>query len=305
MKRPRFSDNSTKVWRVGFFRHSFPLVGIIRHPSSSRAFTLLELLAVCCIIVLLALTLCPALARSNNSRALQCMNNHRQLCSAWRMNADDNDGRILYASDDGTGTRNPLNTNAWTLSHLDFSGNNAANWDTNYDIVRRPLWPYTGKDASLFKCPSDRSYVIVTNQPKPRIRSISMNFFLGGYAGSNQGTSTNYQFYLKIPEISVPNKIFVFLDQRADNINWGNFQTDMTGYPNNPAAYKFSSDFPGFYHDQSCTFSFVDGHVEEKRWLDIRTTPPPSPYNFLNDPLVVVPYSLDVAWLQDHATRHK
>ena len=226
------------------------------------------------------------------------------------MHADDNNGRILYSSDGGN-LQNPLNTNAWTWSHLNFSGNNAANWDTNSDIVRRPLWPYIGKDASLFKCPSERSYVVVTNQPKPRVRSVSMNCFLGGFAGSTNGfpgSDTSYQRYLKISEISVPNKIFVFLDQRADNINSGNFVTDMTGYPNSPAAYKFSSDFPGFYHDQSCTFSFVDGHVEEKRWIDIRTILPPSPNGYFYRPdgmVLIVPYSFDVAWLQVHATRPK
>jgi prepilin-type N-terminal cleavage/methylation domain-containing protein/prepilin-type processing-associated H-X9-DG protein len=279
-----------------------------------RAFTLIELLVVCAIIGLLALTLGPALARSTNSQTLQCMNNHRQLCAAWRMNADDNGGRILYSADDGTGAANPLNTNAWTWSHLNFSGNNPANWDTNYDIARRPLWPYMANDASLFKCPSDHSYVVVTNELKPRVRSVSMNFFLGGFVGNGSGSGTpgltNYQLYLKIPQVSAPNKIFVFLDERPDTINWGSFITAMQGYTNVPGAYELVEDLPGFYHDQSCTFSFVDGHVEEKRWLDTRTTPAPSLSGILiggkgSGNTFPVPYDPDVAWLQDHATRPK
>jgi prepilin-type processing-associated H-X9-DG protein len=273
---------------------------------------LIELLVVCAIIGLLALTLGPALARSTNSQTLQCMNNHRQLCAAWRMNADDNGDRILYSADDGTGAANPLNTNAWTWSHLDFNGNNPANWDTNYDIVRRPLWPYMGNDASLFKCPSDRSYVVVTNELKPRVRSVSMNCFLGGFAGSLTGTVVpflnSYQLYLRVADVGVPNKIFVFLDHRADSINWGSFITVM-GHTNLPATYELY-DLPGFYHDQSCTFSFVDGHVEEKRWLDTRTTPAPSLSGRLgggkgSGNIFVTPYDPDVAWLQDHATRPK
>ena len=80
----------------------------------------------------------------------------------------------------------------------------------------------------------------------------------------------------------------------------------MTGYATNPAAYKFDEDLPGFYHDQACTFSFADGHVAEKRWLDARTTPPPNPNGSLGDgSSFPSPYNPDIAWLQDHATRPK
>jgi len=233
------------------------------------------------------------------------MNNHRQLCAAWHMNADDNNGRIVYSSDDGT--TSPNNTNAWTKTHLDFDGANRGNWDINFDIVKRPLWPYMGNDAGLFKCPSDRSYVIWQGQPLPRVRSISMNLYVGGFGGTSGPTGgwvflNNYRIYLKMPEISVPNKIFVFLDQRADSINWGDFLTYMDGYSNNPSLYQLG-DLPGFYHDQSCTFSFVDGHVEEKRWLDARTTPPPVLNGSLAGTTIPTPGDPDVAWLQDHATR--
>jgi prepilin-type processing-associated H-X9-DG protein len=275
----------------------------IRH--SNDAFTLIDLLAVCAVIGILVLTLGPALARSNNSQTLQCMNNHRQLYAVWRMHADDNNDRIVYASDDGSTATHPQNTNAWTWSHMDSNGNNRGNWDTNYDIVLRPLWPYMGHDASLFRCPSDRSSVVASGQVKPRVRSVSMNTYLGGFAGTDGGWGFGniYRIYLKVSEITVPEKIFVFLDQRADSISWGNFLTWMNGYPNNPAQYQLT-DFPGFYHDQSCTFSFLDGHVEEKRWVDARTTPPPTGL-MMSGATVSTPDNLDVAWLQDHATRPK
>jgi len=293
-----------------FVRHSS---FVIRYFCA--AFTDVELLVVCAIIGVLALTLGPVLARSSNSQALQCMNNHRQLCAAWRMHAEDNNGRIVYASDNGVGTAPykaaiagdaAYNNNAWTWSRMDFTAGNPYDWDPAADITLRPLWPYTGKDTNLYRCPSDRSHVVTTNgQAKPRVRSISMNYFLGGLGGGSGGASgvNNYQLYLKVPEISVPNKIFVLLDQSADTIQWGNYLTDMSGYPNVPGAYRFGEDLPGFYHDQSCTFSFVDGHVEEKHWLDTRTTPPPTG---LGRPLLSpAAYSPDVAWLQDHATRPK
>src|SRR5512138_602632 len=69
-------------------------------------------------------------------------------------------------------------------------------------------------------------------------------------------------------------KTFVFLDMREDRVNWGNFMTDMRGWPDTPALYRFTSDLPGFYHHLACGFSFADGHSEIRRWRDSRTTPP-------------------------------
>src|SRR5438445_9797827 len=149
-------------------------MGALIDPSwrsiGSRAFTLIELAAVIIVLCLLTSTLLPVLAKSRpTSLALQCLNNHRQLCAAWRMYADDSHDRIVYASDDGSGTSNPLNQYAWSLTYLDFSSN-SKNWDTNVDIVQRPLWPYTGKNASIYRCPSDKSFVVVGQVPKPRVR---------------------------------------------------------------------------------------------------------------------------------------
>src|SRR5205085_10219721 len=135
---------------------------------------------------LLTATLLPALATTTpNTKALQCLNNHRQLANAWRMYADDNRDLIVYASEDGYGTSHPQNQYAWTGTALDFNPGNAANWDTNADMVVRPLWPYTGRSATIYKCPSDRSTVVMNGIPKPRVRSVSMNLYLGGFAATD------------------------------------------------------------------------------------------------------------------------
>jgi prepilin-type processing-associated H-X9-DG protein len=273
-----------------------------------RAFTVVELLVLIAVLALLASTLLPALAKSRpNSQAFQCLNNHRQMCTAWRMYADDSRDAIVYASDDGS--TSGLSQFAWTWAHMDFNPNNRANWDTNADIVLRPLWPYTGRSAAIYRCPSDRSYVTVSGIAKPRVRSISMNLYLGGFNGTDGGWpfAANYRIFMKTTDFIAPGpaKIFVFLDQRSDDINWGNFMTDMSGYsPNNPGAYAFTSDLPGMYHNKGCGFSFADGRAEMHRWVDPRTTPPLD--NSGNFPASTpVPGSKDVEWLQDHSTRPK
>ncbi|MEK7685865.1 MAG: prepilin-type N-terminal cleavage/methylation domain-containing protein [Verrucomicrobiota bacterium] len=282
-------------------------------PEVRRGFTLIELLVVIAIIAILAAMLLPVLSKAKHkAQGIMCMNNHRQLTLAWRMYAEDNRDELVYASHSGT-ANNPLNKHAWTWTEMDFSAN-PKNWDINADITQRPLWPYN-KSPNIYRCPSDRSYVIVNGERKPRVRTMSMNFFLGGFAGSpgNASFAAPYTIYLKYIQftsgISSPGaaKTWVFLDQREDTINWGNFMTHMDGFnPHNPALYKFTMDLPGAYHNNACGFSFADGHSEIKKWRDPRTTPrlkltrqapsssdTPSPRN------------ADVAWLQERTTRPK
>ena len=64
-----------------------------------RAFTLIELLVVIAIIAILAALLLPALAKAKQTATgAACLNNNKQLMTAWKMFATDNEGRIPYAS---------------------------------------------------------------------------------------------------------------------------------------------------------------------------------------------------------------
>lgn len=298
--------------------------GWIRDSSRCRrrqGFTLIELLVVIAIIAILAAMLLPALTRAKQkAQGIACMNNHRQLALAWHMYAEDSHDLLVYASGDAAldGTHptlpagaSPLDQYAWSLSNIDYDPNNRYNWDMTMDMVKRPLWPYA-KTQTIYKCPADHSTITVNGVVKPRIRTMSMNLYVGGFLGTDGGWpfASNYNVYTKLSQFGAsssapPDKIFVFLDMREDKVNWGNFMIDMSGYsPTQPSLYAFTSDLPGMYHDFASGFSFADGHAEMKRWRDPRTTPPLVPGG---DPLAVLsdpsPNNQDVAWLQDHSSR--
>ncbi len=274
-------------------------------------FTLIELLVVIAIIAILAALLLPALNKSKlKAQGVMCMNSHRQLALAWRLYTDDNRDMLLYASGDTTG----FQPGVWMSGTLDFSPGNLSNWDPSVDIYRSPMWPYCGKSLGIFKCPSDNSFVTVAGVQKPRVRSMVMNLYLGGFKGTGGGvfSDKSWRLYKKYSELAIPGptKIFVFLDEREDAINWGNFYTDMKGYPTpampagNAGSYMLA-DMPGTYHHNACGFSFADGHSEIKRWQDPRTYPALKKGGLLFDGSTEIPSprNRDVAWLQDHSTR--
>jgi prepilin-type N-terminal cleavage/methylation domain-containing protein len=269
-------------------------------------FTLIELLVVIAIILVLASLLLPALIKGKlKAQGIQCMSNHRQLCLAWRMYSEDNQDRLPYASEDPT--QPSTFASAWVTGTLGF-GPAVANWSPDLTIKKSPLWPYCGQSTAIWKCPADRSFVMVGNVRKPRVRSMSMNVFLGGWGGTDGGwgpTFSKYKFYDKQTALADPgpSKIFVFLDMREDSIDMGNFATKMAGWPDNPDLYGFF-DLPGFYHSLSGGFSFADGHSEIHRWRDSRTMPPIVESGLINDHFSST-NNQDVAWLQDHATRPK
>src|SRR5437667_2106715 len=110
-------------------------------PRSAGAFTLIELLVVIAIIAILASMLLPALSKAKlKAQGIQCMSNHRQLCLAWRMYAEDNRDKLVFASDNPSTPS--LDQYAWTLTHLTPNTTLPENYDPTIDIMQRPLWPY-------------------------------------------------------------------------------------------------------------------------------------------------------------------
>ncbi len=261
------------------------------------AFTLIELLVVIAIIAILAAMLLPALSKAKQkSCGIYCLNNTKQLAMGWHMYAGDNNDVLVYNSD-GTGAGKNAGNECWAAGWEDFSPS-TDNTNINY-LVHHEVTPYGAYlgpyvfNPSLFRCCADRSTAPVIGRQIARVRSYSMNNFVG-YPSRSWTTPTRFRMGINGPaqkyaQIKSPVNMFVFLDEREDSINDGWFAS-------NPDTAWNIIDYPASYHNRAAGFSFADGHSEIHKWLDGRTTPVLAPGQLL--PLnQVLANDQDVRWL--------
>jgi prepilin-type N-terminal cleavage/methylation domain-containing protein len=264
-----------------------------------QGFTLIELLVVIAIIGTLASMILPALSKAKvKTQGISCMGNVKQMGLAWRLYVEDNNDRLFAALGDKA-ANDWVFGNYLTLENPSLDGN----WNLDKYLKQSLLWSYTGSTPALWRCPGDRSMArTASGQVVPRIRSVSMNNWIGGPPWP-LSSDNPWRVYRKASDMNNPgpSETFVFADERADSIGDGCFLVDMSGYPENLGA-GVMADFPGSYHNGAGAFSFADGRAEVKKWRDPRTTPP---LNYAHDMglNVASPNNPDLFWLQFHSTR--
>lgn len=216
-------------------------------------FTLVELLVVIAIISILASLLLPALAKAKSkSQRISCLSNIKQLSLCWASYTQDHNGRLpesYFAQSFGA-----VNTNAWVRGTVDdnpaFGQVEPGVLDsTNVNCLKfGTLWPYN-TSPGVYHCPSDKSMTA----GKPRVRSYSINSWMGGVALPGED---EYRVFRKETEIvsPAPSQAVVFVEEHEKSINEGWFVIDMDG--------RGLFDAPATRHDGSYTLSFADGHVE-------------------------------------------
>ena len=245
--------------------------------GSVGAMTLIELLVVIAIIGILAALLLPALGRSKQrSQGTQCVNNLRQMQTAWTLYADDSQQMLVRNAGMFQPEYQP--SQSWVVGDVSELPD-----ETNAVMLSQALLGSYARNVSVYKCPTDPG-----NPPgTPRVRSISMNNYMHGKGG---GLSQDFVMNQRLTDIRGPSSSFVFLDERSSTIDDGYFVMVLTTNYTDIST----ENLPACYHNNAGGFSFADGHALLKKWrTDAFKTATRQ---------VSIPNNIDYEWLMQNTT---
>ena len=234
-------------------------------------FSLVEILVGIGIIgILVTLAMSGLTTAKAKSKSTRCVANLRQLAAACHLYASD----FADSMPPNSTTRHSGATEhipSWTAGMLDYSDSNTDNTNT-FLVVNGygSIGQYT-KEPQLYRCPSDRSYVTPGGRKMPRVRSYSMNAYVGDsrdtYAA---GPGKRFEKYSDFA-VAGGAGIWMLIEEHEDSIERNEFWRPFALPKAN--GWQWQS-VPAAPHAESCNLAFSDASVQTKRWRDARTLIP-------------------------------
>jgi prepilin-type N-terminal cleavage/methylation domain-containing protein/prepilin-type processing-associated H-X9-DG protein len=202
-----------------------------RSPVRQRrhGFTLIELLVVIAIIAILAALLLPALSRAKESaKAVQCLNQLRQISLATRLYAEEN-GDLFPRSQHSANANKQLPWERALAPVLGVSGGTTA---------------WTNLLQNLYHCPNDKQSGHL---------SYGLNYYVE--VGDEDDYPGKPQTWRKLSQIAKPTTTIIYTEVSiaADHVMPALCWLTVADAENDVAWQR---------HKQKSNYAFVDGHVE-------------------------------------------
>jgi prepilin-type N-terminal cleavage/methylation domain-containing protein/prepilin-type processing-associated H-X9-DG protein len=220
----------------------------MKNPTSrlrATGFTLIELLVVIAIIAILAGMLLPALSKAKaKAFTAQCLNNHKQMATAFLVYAADNDDRYVAGF---------------------YAANEALT--TNNTVWFKLLLPYLGNNTNVYRCKAH----LDTNQRYAWLPYV-VDYVVNAHIIRGGG---NTIVALRTSQVQSPADFIVTTEdsRTMNNFNWHARDFDWTR-----THYNYQSTYGvGLTrHNNSALFGMADGHAEQQR-MPARDAGAPSP----------------------------
>jgi prepilin-type N-terminal cleavage/methylation domain-containing protein len=249
-----------------------------------RGFTLIELLVVIAIIAILAgLVIVASGAMMKQAKSTKDMGNHRTIGSATWSFATDNKGTLLHPRTEPTSSGTPSTQEQtdrfWVASHgNDIDGNARVETVLGKKVelltalTDGAAYQYIG-DVAVYQSPLDPTIGQISqfvsgnaNIPNARIRSYSLNAFVGVDGGADDWTdyetlfddSDYWKATLTISQIPQPSNTMCSIGEQNKSDGGSNERTE-SGWLINPAEPNDFIKLPAFWNDDKVNVSYIDG----------------------------------------------